>query len=152
ARDQARQIAWSRRWVRRGQDPAAASPPTAGRRFTAVLPLQTAARVPEEAKKAALAAADQLLRGEWEVLGVTRTDLVSPDWFFDRVTGHRSPADRYAFRINHRSEEQTGNIKQVWEISRLQHLTLLATAWFLTHDEPYAQRVADQLRSWWREN
>jgi len=152
ARDQARQIAWSRRWVRSGQAPAAASPPTTGRRFTAVLPPQTAARVPEEAKKAALAAADQLLRGEWEVLGVTRTDLVSPDWFFDPVTGHRSPADRYAFRINHRSEEQTGNIKQIWEISRLQHLTLLATAWFLTHDEPYAQRVADQLRSWWREN
>ena len=75
-----------------------------------------------------------------------------PDWFRDPVTGRRSPADRYAFRINHRSEAQTGNVKQVWEISRLQHLTLLATAWFLTRDEPYARRVADQLRSWWREN
>ena len=32
-------------------------------------------------------------------------------------------------------EEQTGNVKQVWEISRLQHLTLLATAWYLTGDE-----------------
>ena len=68
------------------------------------------------------------------------------------VTGRRSPPDRYAFRINHRSEEQTGNVKQVWEISRLQHLTLLATAWFVTGDEAYARRVADQLRSWWREN
>ena len=122
------------------------------RRFTAVLPPHTAARVPEEAKKAVLAAADQLLRGEWEVLGVARTDLALPDWFYDPVTGRRAPADRYAFRINHRSEEQTGNIKQVWEVSRLQHLTLLATAWFLSHDEAYARRVADQLRSWWREN
>ena len=77
---------------------------------------------------------------------------MQPDWFHDPVTGRRSPPDRYAFRINHRSEEQTGNIKQVWEISRLQHLTLLATAWFLSRDERYAQRVADQLRSWWREN
>ena len=49
-------------------------------------------------------------------------------------------------------EEQVGNIKQVWELSRLQHLTVLATAWFLTHDERYARRVADHLRSWWREN
>ena len=49
-------------------------------------------------------------------------------------------------------EELTGNVKQVWEVSRLQHLTLLATAWFLSHDERYAARVADQLRSWWREN
>jgi len=152
ARDQALQVAWSRRQVRRERIPAAALPPAGDRRFTTVLPSHTAARVPEEAKKAVLAAADQLLRGEWEVLGVVRTDLVSPDWFLDPVTGRRSPADRYAFRINHRSEEQNGNIKQVWEISRLQHLTLLATAWFLTHDQPYAQRVADQLRSWWREN
>ena len=37
-------------------------------------------------------------------------------------------------------------------MSRLQHLTLLATAWFLSHDEAYARRVAEQLRSWWREN
>jgi hypothetical protein len=92
------------------------------------------------------------MKGEWEVLGVLRTDLVQPDWFHDPVTGRRSPADRYAFRINHRSQDQTGNIKQVWEISRLQHLTLLATAWFLSRDEPYARRVADQLRSWWRDN
>ena len=131
---------------------AAASLPPGERRFTAVLPPDTAARVPEEARAAVLAAADQLLRGEWEVLGVVRTDLVQPDWFHDPVTGRRSPPDRYAFRINHRSEEQTGNIKQVWEISRLQHLTLLATAWFLSRDEAYARRVADQLRSWWREN
>jgi hypothetical protein len=121
-------------------------------RFTAVLPPLTAAQVPEEAKAAVVAAADRLMRGEWEVLGVTRTDLAMPDWFRDPVTGHRSDPGRYAFRINHRSERQVGNVKQVWEISRLQHLTLLATAWFLTRDEVYARRVADQLRSWWREN
>ena len=40
----------------------------------------------------------------------------------------------------------------MWEISRLQHLTLLATAWFVSGDEAYACRVAEQLRSWWREN
>ena len=48
-------------------------------------------------------AADQLMRGEWDVLGVDRTDLVAPDWFHDPVTGRRSAPDRYAFRINHRS-------------------------------------------------
>ena len=151
-RDQALRVAWSRRQVRREQIAAAASPPAGERRFTAVLPPHTAARVPEVAKTAVLEAADQLLRGEWEVLGVVRTDLVLPDWFHDPVTGRRSAPDRYAFRINHRSDEQTGNVKQIWEISRLQHLTLLATAWFLTHDQSYAHRVADQLRSWWREN
>ena len=145
-------MAWSRRQVRREQITEGAPPPPGERRFTAILPPDTAARVPEEARAAVLRSADRLLRGEWEVLGVLRTDLVQPDWFYDPVTGHRSAPDRYAFRIDHRSEEQIGNAKQVWEISRLQHLTVLATAWFLTREEQYACRVADHLRSWWREN
>ena len=90
-----------------------------------------------------LDAADRLLKGEWEVLGVDRTDLVQPDWFTDPVTGRRSDPGRYAFRVDHRSQEQTGNVKQVWEISRLQHLTLLAAAWYLTREEAYAERVAE---------
>jgi hypothetical protein len=160
-RDQVVKAAWSRRQVSREQAVALCAPGstaprqsagTAERRFTAVLPADVADRVPEAAKKAVLAAAEELLRGEWEVLGVARTDLAAPDWFADPVTGVRAEADRYAFRINHRSQEQTGNVKQVWEVSRLQHLTLLATAWFLSKDDAYARRVAEQLRSWWQEN
>jgi hypothetical protein len=152
ARDQAVRLAWTRRQVRPDDIPARVSPPHGQRRFTAVLPPQTAAQVPAEAKAAVVAGADRLMAGEWKVLGVTRTDLARPDWFRDPVTGRRSDPDRYAFRINQRSEEQVGNVKQVWEISRLQHLTLLATAFFLTRNESYAIRIADQLRSWWREN
>ncbi|MFY9654512.1 alginate lyase family protein, partial [Trebonia sp.] len=122
------------------------------RRFTAVLPPELAARVPETARAAIVAAADRLLKGEWEMLGAVRTDMVQPDWFWDPVTGRRSSPDAYAFSVNQRDEAAVGNIKQVWEVNRLQHLTLLATAWFLTAEEAYAQRVADQLRSWLREN
>jgi hypothetical protein len=154
ARDQALHVAWSRRQVSPGQIAAAAPAPSlAGeRRFSSTLPADTAAQVPLEAKAAILNTAARLMRGEWEVLGVARSDMVAPDWFHDPVTGRRSAPGRYAFRINYRVEEQTGNIKQVWEISRLQHLTLLATAWFLSHDDAYARRVDEQLRSWWREN
>src|SRR5262249_17606025 len=146
--------AWSRRQVSPGQVAAAALPasPADERRFSSTLPPATAAQVPAEAKAAILNAAARLMRGEWEVLGMPRSDMVAPDWFHDPVTGPRSPSDRYAFRINYRVEEQTGNIKQIWEISRLQHLTLLATAWFLSRDDAYARRVDEQLRSWWREN
>jgi hypothetical protein len=150
-RDKALQAAWSGRQVNRGQVADASEPPVE-RVFAAVIPAHTAAQVPEPARAAVLAAADQLLRGEWEIFGIARTDLLRPDWFLDPETGRQAPADRYAFRINHRCQEQTGNIKQIWELSRLQHLTLLATAWFLSHDEAYARMVADQLRSWWREN
>jgi heparinase II/III-like protein len=153
AREQAIRRAWSRRQVRPGQIASAPLPKAAAdRRFTAVLSADAAQRVPGHARDAIIADADRLLKGKWEMLGVVRADMEQPDWFYDPVTGRRSASDTYAFRINQRSEEQTGNVKQVWELSRLQHLTLLATAWSLTHEEGYAQRVADQLRSWWLEN
>jgi len=47
ARDEARQVAWSRRQVRRDQLGAAVPMVAGERRFTAVLPPDTAARVPE---------------------------------------------------------------------------------------------------------
>jgi hypothetical protein len=152
ARDQAMHAAWSRRQVRREEIPPTLPRSGGSREFGALLPPGAAERVPDSAKAALRTAADQLMKGEWEVLGVVRTDLVTPDWFYDPLTGRRSPSDRYAFRIDHRSEAEVGNVKQVWEISRLQHLTVLAAAWFVSGDEAYADRVAEQLRSWWREN
>jgi hypothetical protein len=152
AREQAVRRAWSRRRVRRDQVASLRALPERERRFTVVLPPDAAVGVPADARAAIIADADRLLKGEWEMLGVVRTDMVQPDWFHDPVTGRRSNPDTYAFSLNQRDEAQVGNIKQVWEVNRLQHLTLLATAWYLTHEEQYAQRVADQLRSWWREN
>ncbi len=152
ARDKALQTAWSVRQVRRDEMVASGSAPAGNRGFRTVLPPETAKRIPPAASEAVLTAADGLLRGEWHVLGLARTDLRTPDWFLDPVTRRRAPADSYAFRINHRSESQTGNVKQIWEISRLQHVTMLAAAWFISHDEAYAALAADHLRSWWREN
>jgi hypothetical protein len=152
-REQALRRAWARRQVLPGSLP---SGPVAGllpdRRFAAVLPSGARELVPESARAALAAAADRILKGEWELLGVVRTDMDQPDWFHDPVTGVRSDPSRYAFAINQRSEEQVGNVKQVWEVNRLQHLTLLAAAWYVTGSEAYASRVAEQLRSWWAEN
>jgi Heparinase II/III-like protein/Heparinase II/III N-terminus len=150
-RDRVLKSSWAGRQVR-ASDPVTGPAGAAAHEFTAGLPRGTAMLVPDDARKAVIGAAERLMRGEWDVLGVIRTDLEGPDWFRDPVTGRRSDPDRYAFRIDPRSEAQTGNIKQVWEISRLQHLTLLATAWYLTEDERYARRVADHLMSWWRQN
>ena len=156
AREQALRRAWRSRQLL--PDQMAALPSLTAvealphRRFTSVLPPEVAARVPETARAAIVADAERLLKGEWEMLGAVRTDMVQPDWFWDPVTGHRSSPEAYAFSLNQRDEAAVGNIKQVWEVNRLQHLTLLATAWFLTGEEAYAQRVADQLRSWLREN
>lgn len=157
-RDQAVRRAWVRRQIRPEQvtslPPAPTALPVTARRFTSALPGGSALRAsaPEEVKGAILADAERLLKGEWEVLGVVRTDMEQPDWFYDPVTGRRSVPEAYAFDLDQRDETTVGNVKQVWEVNRLQHLTLLAVAWHLTGEDAYADRVARQLRSWWREN
>ncbi|HEX6445354.1 MAG TPA: alginate lyase family protein [Streptosporangiales bacterium] len=150
--DHVRRVTWATRQVRPGRlhETRAELSPT--RRFTAVLPEGAAAAVPPHAQKALVAAADEILAGRFDVLGVRRTDLGVPDWFLDPTTGRRSDPCRYAFRVDHRDEQATGNVKQVWELSRHHHLTVLAAAWYLTKDDVYAERVAMHLRSWWREN
>jgi hypothetical protein len=151
-REQAMRRTWSRRQVRQDQVASLRPLPPRHRRFTSILPPGPAAGTPEHARKAIISDATRLLRGEWEMLGVARNDMAKPDWFCDPVTGRRSEPAKHAFGLPHRDETQVGNIKQVWEVNRLQHLTLLATAWYLTHEDAYAQRVAGQLQSWWQEN
>ena len=156
AREQAVRLAWARRQVRPWQlaalPPLTEVLPASRRRFTATLPAGTAALVPADARDAVVATADRLLAGEWEMLGTVRGDLKRPDWFHDPVTGRRSDPGAFAFRLDQRDERAVGNVKQVWELSRLQHLTLLAAAAYLTGDDVYAERVAEQLTAWWREN
>ncbi len=52
----------------------------------------------------------------------------------------------------YRNEDAVGDIKQIWEPSRHQYLTVLAAAYAITGDERYAERVAEHLRSWWAAN
>jgi hypothetical protein len=155
-REQSVRRAWARRQVRPGQlaalPPLTAVLPASQRRFSSPLPARAASLVPAEARCAVIAAADRVLAGEWELLGTVRTDLKRPDWFYDPVTGRRSAPDTCAFRLDQRDESAVGNVKVVWELSRLQHLTLLAAAWYLTGDDAYAERTAEQLQSWWQEN
>jgi hypothetical protein len=151
ARDMAMHAAWGRRQVRPGA-PLGPVPARSGVPITSVLPPGTAKSVPEAAKNDLLVTADAILDGRFEILGVDRTDISDPDWFRDPITGIRAPDATYAFKIDHRRESVTGNVKQVWEVSRLHHLTLLSAAWYLTGDEKYASAVDTQLRSWWGAN
>ncbi|HKS47420.1 MAG TPA: alginate lyase family protein [Amycolatopsis sp.] len=115
------------------------------------LPVDAFVKVPKSAKARLIATADRLMAGDAEYFGVTRGDLANPDWSYDPKTGRRAP-DGYAFDIPYRNEEIVGDIKQLWEPSRHQHLTVLATAYALTGEDHYAARVADHLKSWWAAN
>ena len=120
--------------------------------FESPLPAGALDAVPADDAGWLLRAADEILAGRWEVLGVTRQDMVAPDWFLDPLSGRRAPQAEYCFGINHRDEGVTGNVKQVWELSRHHHLTVLAAAYALTGDRRYAERAGSHLRSWWQEN
>ncbi len=78
-------------------------------------------------------------------------DLTDPDWWYDPKTGRRAPWG-YAFDVPYRNEDAVGDIKQIWELSRHQYLTVLAAAYAITGNERYAERVAEHLRSWWAAN
>jgi hypothetical protein len=150
-RDAAWQSAWARRQVRPG-DVVSWPEARQGPPITSLLPDFARNDIPGPAKEALTNEAEAILKGHLTLLGVDRSDLSEPDWFYDPVTGRRAPQDEYAFQIEHRSESVTGNVKQIWELSRLQHLTLLSAAWYATRDDAYAKTVDRQLRSWWVEN
>lgn len=126
-------------------------PAVTGARFTAVLPAGAVAAVAPDAAKRLVAEADRLLAGHVEYFGVLRDDLADPDWWYDPKTGRRAPWG-YAFDVPYRDEEAVGDIKQIWELSRHQYLTVLAAAYAVTGDERYAERVDGHLRSWWASN
>ncbi|MPY56691.1 heparinase II/III family protein [Streptomyces spongiae] len=126
-------------------------PSVTGARFTAVLPAGTLDAVPPDAAKRLIAEADRLMDGHAEYFGVARDDLADPDWWYDPKTGRRAPGG-YAFDVPYRDEDAVGDIKQIWEPSRHQYLTVLAAAYAITGDERYAERVAEHLRSWWAAN
>lgn len=133
-------------------DPTPTGSPLPDRRFTAVLPAGTVPGAETPAATRLLATADRIMDGHHEYFGVARDDLLGPDWSFDPSTGRRAPSDVYSFDVPYRDESAVGNIKQIWEPSRHQHLTVLAGAYALTGDDRYAERVADQLKSWWAAN
>ena len=161
--DQMRKWAWTR-----SQVPPATAGPGGGERsrahgsvpestrpqrcFRGVLGDGVLSGVPANARRDVMAAADELLSGRWRILGAVRSDMAEPDWFLDPVTGRRAPQSDYCFRIDHRAEEVTGNVKQLWELSRLQHVTMLAGAFALSGEDRYVDLAARHLRSWWSEN
>jgi hypothetical protein len=143
---------WASRQVHPGEEITLPPDVRSERAFGSPLPVSARNGVDPDAASALIRAADGVLSGTWTVLGTPRADSADPDWFHDPVTGRRAPDRQLAFRVQFRDEAETGNIKQVWEVSRHHQVTVLAAAWWLTQDERYAEVAAAQLRSWWAAN
>ena len=103
--------------------------------------------------RATVAAAEALLAGQWPIFALRPAAVgVRPDWQRDPASGVAGSAGVYAFDVPYRDEALVGNAKYVWELSRHQATTVLASAWWLTGEERFAEGVRTHLTSWWDEN
>ena len=123
------------------------------RRFAALLPAGRPRRVPAEASEAVLAGGRPAARrasgrcSAWPATDLRRPGLVPRPGDRPAV---RPPDTLRVPRSTTATEAEVGNVKQVWELSRHHHLTVLAAAWCLTGTSATPSAVADQLRSWWQ--
>ena len=147
ARNKALEFAWQRR----AGDKWKMSPARAIR-ITPLPPMSDEAVNPV-ATAALLAAAEEVMAGRWTIFEL-QADLSAedPDWSRDPRSGISSPAAQLCFTIPYRDANSVGSAKHVWELSRLHHVTLLASAYFLSGEERFASRAVAHLTSWWRQN
>jgi Heparinase II/III-like protein/Heparinase II/III N-terminus len=136
------------RWRARAGEQWPVAPVRAG-----ALVLAAAALPPIADANGLVTAAEAVLAGDWANLGHPVTlscdDL---DWHRDSVTGAGPAPSQFAFDIPYRSERKWGNVKRIWEKSRLHHVTLLAAAYHASADARFAVRALAELDSWWRAN
>jgi hypothetical protein len=111
-------------------------------------------RTPDPASVARLvSAADRVMAGHWNVFGHNfDTAPADPDWHRDVRSGIRFDPAHYCFDVPYRHAARVGNVKSLWEPSRLHHVTLLAAAFQASGERRTAERAADHLRSWWSHN
>jgi len=116
------------------------------------LPKDSAAFDPE-AVLHLIGAADAVMAGRWDVFGRNfDTSVADPDWHRDVRSGIRFDPAMYCFDVPYRDAARVGDVKSVWEPSRLHHVTLLAAAFHVSGDARYAAHAAEHLKSWWRRN
>ena len=98
-------------------------------------------------RRALIARADAIAAHRFDLLGSGPVDLGPEiDWSCDFKTGRRWPLlHRLLLKRFFRDES---DVKVPWELSRFQHLPLLAAAFVLTGEPRYVEEIGNQLESW----
>lgn len=100
------------------------------------------------ARQEIIAAADRVLRHEFDLLGSGLCALASPlPWHEDFKTGRAWPL-QYSPDIEFSELDRPTDVKVPWELSRCQHFAVLGQAYWLTGDERYAQEYVDEITDW----
>jgi hypothetical protein len=105
---------------------------------------------PDRPSDPLLREADDLLAGELRFFSCTKKAVNNPpDWFLDPFTGHRVPSGGHWSELD---EFAAGDIKRVWEASRLEWVTVFARAWRLSGDPRYLTSLNLWLIDWVKSN
>ncbi|MBS1863414.1 MAG: alginate lyase family protein [Actinobacteria bacterium] len=104
------------------------------------------ATLDDEGRRDLLARADAIVAHRFDLLGSGPTELGQTiDWSVDFIHGHRWP-------VKHSDLLSTyvpgADVKMPWELSRFQHLPLLAAAFRLSGDDLYLDELGAQLTGW----
>ena len=97
--------------------------------------------------------AEKIIKGQINYYGFHRKNLGKiPDWFFN-------PFNSTRYRNYHKHwlkltdfDQDTGDIKNIWEASRFNWIVLLAGAYSLTHEIKYLNTLNDWARDWLEKN
>ncbi len=101
-----------------------------------------------EARARAIAAADEVLRHRFDLLGSGPVTLGPEiDWHCDFKTGWRWPLVHH-LRLTHPPLTSPHDVKVPWELSRCHHLVTLGRAYAFSGDERYAREFVAQVRNW----
>ncbi len=98
-----------------------------------------------------MAAADRIMVHEFDLLGSGPTQLGPViDWHLDLKSGRRWPLQHISRIVV--SYPDASDIKVPWELSRCQHLPLLALANRITGDGRYIEEIGAQIVDWIEQN
>ena len=95
--------------------------------------------------------AERICRHEFDLLGSGMSSLGSAiDWHVDSVSGYRWP--KKLFSELKRPSPTGTDVKLPWELSRMQHLSTLGKAYWLSQDERFAGEIVGQITHWLDDN
>ena len=104
----------------------------------------------QESSTATIAQSEAALQGRLVYYSHTMHQVgAPPDWFFDPISQERPSVATHWSQIN---EFSGADIKNIWEASRFEWLTLFARAWRYTGDKRYLSAMNSWLADWLENN
>lgn len=96
--------------------------------------------------------ADKAISGVLTGFSSIELDYGDPvNWHLNPLTGHENRKDLKWYRIPD-FDKKVGDIKVIWEASRLTHFLYFARAYLIINEKKYYTAFSEQLSSWLKEN